>query len=415
MLEDYSQIVVITSSELDTQFIKSTLKGATTHSPKCYQSGRRLISNIKSKRLSPDLIVTDLVTSDIDYFHLVRELDHHRISCDLLLVSDLDSRILGTAKQMGENFGYSVVGTLTKPFTLEDIRWSLRERNIKPMRGPVKNPDQLSQTDILGGLRDGSLCVHYQPKWDVQKNQISGFEALSRWRDGDKILSPLAFIPVAERCGLIDALSWNIAEIVLSDAQRFFERFGNIQLAINFSVSTLQDISTPDKLEKLCVKYKVPTKNVTIEVTETRISEDGIALLEVLSRLHLNGFKLSIDDFGTGFSSLYRVKALPFSELKVDRSFVHGIEQSQTCQAVLASSMSLARELGMVIVAEGVETDDELAYLKQNGCEQVQGFLKGKPQDIEHWLAPKLAQHTQSTVIDMKGASNEAVIAVAAQ
>lgn len=386
MHKAYSNIAVLAEDKLSTELLLSIFSQHAGSHVTEYNSGQSLINDIADGSFTPQLIITELTSSDIDYFCFVRELNQFAMSCDFLLISGMDRRLMGTANLMARNFGYDVIGTIAKPISADDVHWTLRSRKQRRLQKKSRKINVLSQGDISSGLRNHALRVVYQPKWCTTSNVISGFEALARWSTSDGLLSPAAFIPVAEKVGLITPITWQLTELVLNDAQSLFDQYGDIRLAINFCISTLQDVSVPDKLLLLCEKYAVSPHNITIEVTESRISEDGLALLEVLSRLHLSGFKISVDDFGTGYSSLYRIKTLPFSELKIDKSFIAGVSDTTSSQAVVSSSITLARELALKVVAEGVEKPEQETYLKNIGCDEIQGFYRGYPEPVQHWL-----------------------------
>ena len=237
-------------------------------------------------------------------------------------------------------------------------------------------------------LVSDQIDVFLQPKVRLEAKQIAGFEALARWHHPERgFISPEQFIGLAEENGLIDELTWVIVEKTLAYAQKLRPAGLTMNVAINFSVDTLVHLDLPDTLLATCKAHAIQPENVTIEVTENRVMQDTAAALEVLTRLRLMGFGVSIDDFGTGYSSMEKLKTVPFTELKVDRAFVNGAQRSASSRAILETAVSLARKLGLTVVAEGVERSEDWALVKELGADFVQGYYVSKPLPAEKWRA----------------------------
>ena len=203
------------------------------------------------------------------------------------------------------------------------------------------------------------------------------------------MVSPLAFIPMAEEHGLIDPLTQQVFQLALRQAGTWKLRGHHIKLTFNLFMDSLVDISLPDRLLQWVAEAGLEPVRVTLELTESRLMDQPRATLEVLTRLRLNGFGLSIDDFGTGHSSLDKLKLLPFTELKVDRAFVHGASLDPVSSVILKTSVHIAHSLGMTVVAEGVETEDDIAYATELGCDELQGYGVARPMTADalaRWL-----------------------------
>ena len=157
-------------------------------------------------------------------------------------------------------------------------------------------------------------------------------------------------------------------------------------MGINLSPSMLSDVALPDRFSRMAADFSLPPEAIVFEITETGVAEEERIYLEIVTRLHMKGFKLSIDDFGTGNSSLQKLEALPFTELKVDRQFVHGAHKNEAKRAILTASLGLARSLGIKTVAEGAEFKEDIDLLRKLNCDVVQGFYFSKPLAPEHVL-----------------------------
>lgn len=384
MNPNYEDVLILEDDSVTSEYLATLLTKQGVASVKRFESGFGVLHEIEHKK-HPDLILCDLRLSDMDGLQFVRFLTETDYEGDIGFISGNDSRVLDVVQQLARSLGYSVLGGIAKPITPNQVVRLLMARPINATKQQPHSIYSLSANQVMKGVRTGALVPYYQPKVDIKSNRVVGFESLARWRDRKtgQILSPATFIPVAERFGIISELSLKFLETVLSDFDQFHAFDEKLTVAVNFSIDSLSDRHLPDMLIDLLREYKVSPSSVVVEVTESRLANERINVLEVLARLHLSGFKLSIDDFGTGYSSLYRLKNTPFGELKLDRSFVQGAVKDSSAKAVIRSSMQLAKELNMQVVAEGVETEAEEQLVNEMGCDVMQGFRFAKPQPIE--------------------------------
>jgi diguanylate cyclase (GGDEF)-like protein/PAS domain S-box-containing protein len=256
------------------------------------------------------------------------------------------------------------------------------------------NPHRLA---LLGQLRRAiagdELVVFYQPKADARSGAVLGAEALVRWQHPEHgLLGPNEFIPLAETTGLIRALTSYVLATALRDCRTWRDAGHDISVAVNVSARCLLDLELPLEIQRLTTELGVPTDRLVVEITESVIMSDPNRALEVLNRLHALGVRLSIDDFGTGYSSLAYLKNLPVQELKVDRSFVTHMREQQSELAIVRSTVDLGHNLGMRVVAEGVEDAATWQELKALGCDEIQGYFLGKPMPaatVVDWLSER--------------------------
>lgn len=324
-------------------------------------------------------------TNGLDMIKRLGELGYHG---SLTLISAHDQRILESARDFATKNGLQVRAILRKPLTPEAVAGVLQpdSPNRQPQRPevPASRPS-VSLSDLeaeLAGLTD-CLELVYQPKYDMSTESIYGYEALARWRKDDQLLPPPCFLPLAYESGLIHELSMHIYELALGSNSRLLDDGLTLGVAINFPMQTL---STPGFTERMisgAERYAVPPSSIAIEITEDQIYGSSKDYLDKLMHLIFCGMSLSIDDFGTGQSSLLQLKTIPFTELKVDRSFVHNASDDHRSAAIFESSVRLAKSLGMTVVAEGGETRADWEFAKRLGCDYFQGFYKSKPLSIE--------------------------------
>jgi diguanylate cyclase (GGDEF)-like protein len=248
------------------------------------------------------------------------------------------------------------------------------------------------ETSLRPALERGELVLNYQPIHRIAGG-VTGFEALARWPLlGRGLVPPSEFIPVAEATGVIaDLTDWVLEEGLRSLAGwRRARPELNLTLAVNVVASQLTNDTLQNTIDGVLKKYRLPSASLALEITETELVADDPLSRRSLRRLREQGIRLSIDDFGTGFSSLAYLTKLPMHELKVDQAFVAGLPSSQSDVAVVASVVALAHQLGLQVLAEGVENDDQLATVRRLGCDLVQGYLLGRPMpaaEIDRYLA----------------------------
>jgi diguanylate cyclase len=243
-------------------------------------------------------------------------------------------------------------------------------------------PDFLAMHGALSNaLERGELQVYYQPQLETQTGQLIGAEALLRWHN-PKLgwISPSRFIPLAEKTGLIEPISRWILQTVCHQNQRWQSTYGkNIRIGVNLAAAQFRQPDLADFIEESLQSYRLEPDSLGLELTESMLVQDVSASLDTMRSLRKTGITLSLDDFGTGYSSLSYLKRFPFDVLKIDQSFIQEMTSASRNKVIVASIIQLAHSLELRIVAEGVETQEQLALLRQLGCEEVQGFLFSKP------------------------------------
>jgi len=256
------------------------------------------------------------------------------------------------------------------------------------------DPYSLRRLRLLGELRRAikqqELVLHYQPRIDVASGRTTGVEALVRWLHPEHgLIYPGEFVPLAEQTGLIRPLALWVLEETVRQCGRWHAAGLNLAVSINLSARNLLDPSLPDALAKMLAGCGVAPDHLTLEVTETAVMSQPDKAMEILTRLHGMGLGISIDDFGTGYSSLAYLKKLPVNELKIDRGFVSGMVEDENDAVIVRSTIDLAHNLGLKVVAEGVEEQKIMDLLMALGCDTVQGyyFSRALPNaELERWL-----------------------------
>jgi len=252
-------------------------------------------------------------------------------------------------------------------------------------------PNRVTLTSHLRhGIEDDELVLEYQPKVDLITRQLRGVEALVRWkRPGAGVLPPDRFIPLAEQTGLIRPLTRWVLNTALAQCRAWREGGLDVNVAVNLSMRNLQDAGLPALIDELLDRWQVPAEMLKLEVTESVIMANPTRALEVATLLRERGVALHLDDFGTGYSSLSQIKRLPLRELKIDRSFVLHLAADEDDAAIVRSTIDLGHNLGLVVVAEGVENRETWDLLREAGCDVAQGYFVSHPlsgKRLEEWL-----------------------------
>jgi EAL domain-containing protein (putative c-di-GMP-specific phosphodiesterase class I) len=244
--------------------------------------------------------------------------------------------------------------------------------------------------DLRRAIENDELELHYQPKIDIRTGKVCGTEALARWHHPvHGVLSPVEFIPLAEHTGLIHPLTEWALETAMRQSHDWREAGLLIPVAVNLSARNLRDPRLQDKIKDRCLAWGIAPGMLELEITESDIMEDPAGALEMLTRLHEQGMPIHIDDFGTGYSSLSYLQKLPVDTLKIDKSFVADMLFNKDSATIVRSTIKLAHDLGMKVIAEGVEEKAMFSRLRTMGCDVAQGFYFGQPMPEErfrHWL-----------------------------
>ncbi|PTT77962.1 GGDEF domain-containing protein [Pelomonas sp. HMWF004] len=243
-------------------------------------------------------------------------------------------------------------------------------------------------SELRSAIEHDELRMYLQPKIDLQQGKVIGAEALVRWQHPTRgLVPPMQFIPFAEQTGFIRLLSAWVLQRAATFSREALDAGLSLRLSVNLSTRDLMDQDLPAKIEALIQPLQVPAASICLEITESAIMDDPERAMSTLEHLHAMGFKLSIDDFGTGYSSLAYLKRLPVDELKIDKSFVMAMERDLDDARIVRSTIELAHNLGLTVVAEGLETLKSWAMLAQLGCDEGQGYFICKPLPQEQFIA----------------------------
>jgi EAL domain-containing protein (putative c-di-GMP-specific phosphodiesterase class I)/FixJ family two-component response regulator len=360
-------------------------------------SGQQALTLLKEQPAGEQLIFLDLNMPGMDGVEFIRRLVDISYTGALVLVSGEDARILETAEHLARAHRLHVLGHLSKPVQSENLKTLLERWRKAAPAASGKVAKRYGAEEVRRAIAGGELENYYQPKVEVVSGALSGVEALVRWRHpADGMVFPDSFIGVAEENGLIDDLTRVVLIAALEQSRRWRDEGLPMRVAINVSMHNLARLEFADFVLSQVVRCGVAAEDLILEVTESRLMTNILAPLDILTRLRLRRVGLSIDDFGTGHSSLSQLRQIPFDELKIDRSFVHGAGKDKTRRAIFSASLGMARQLGMKTVAEGVEDLADWEFLRQQGCDLAQGYFIARPMpagELRAWLAGWEVRH----------------------
>ena len=353
--------------------------------------------------ITPDtsLIMLDLKMPGVDGIELLRQLGDQHCKAGIVLMSGVGKRIMETAQELAHAHGLTMVGQLLKPFRVHQLE-ELFDRQSKEIVSSVPIPlagIPMRNEDFRNAIQRNEFVVYYQPQIDIARGTVVGLEALARWQHPKLgLIFPGQFIKRFEELALIDQLGWIVAERAMSEVGGFADRNGITPLlSINVSASSLSDLRFPDTMAALIARHRLPPERIILEITETALIEDLTHTLDVLTRLRMKQVQLSIDDFGTGYATMHQMRVIPATELKIDQSFVQGINSREGDRILVQKTIEIGHDLGMNVVGEGVETDDQLNFLRANGCDTAQGYLFSRPlpcAEMLQWVGNRRASIT---------------------
>lgn len=344
--------------------------------------GLECIAKEKDNSHPINLIICDLQMPNMDGIAFIRHLFINRYKGALIILTAMDASLVSSVTQLIKEYKIKFIGSLNKPVNTKTLITYITEaaEHTDSLISPVL-PEGVSEGDLIHALSNGGLQSYFQPRFKFSDKSFAGVEALARLVLSDgRIIPPDDFLYLYEKLNKVAEFELQIYSQAFQLIKVWMQMGHPTQVSINISSSLLTNAVFYNDLLALIKHYGVPTDLVTIEVTERTLIGETTSAIEHVSRLRLNGFNLAIDDFGTGYSSFKQLELLPFNELKIDKSFMIGIESDLQKQAIVKSTVELAKRLNLTTVAEGVETIEAWEIAKEYGCDLCQGYLTGIPE-----------------------------------
>jgi EAL domain-containing protein (putative c-di-GMP-specific phosphodiesterase class I)/FixJ family two-component response regulator len=354
----------------------------------------------------PELIILDIVLGKTGWSAVLAALSRLRCTTPVIVSSGIDERLLGSAVRIGEKLGLNMLSPLRKPAGAAELfaALSAAARNGQPISAAeldhvlaaelsVALPDAtrnglpISAAELDHAIAAGQMVPYYQPKVRVTDRKPIGAEALVRWEHPARgTLGPDVFLPLAEQGTAIMRLTDLMVERAAADCAVWHAKGHDVSVAVNIPACCLVEPGFADRVAALAAKAGAEPAALSLEITETAAMANTPVVIAALARLTGQGFALSMDDFGTGCSSLAELHRMPFRELKIDRSFISSILNDREAMVITRTVIGMAQTLGLRTVAEGVESAEVLAALDEMGCDMAQGFPIGRPMPLARFL-----------------------------
>jgi len=344
-------------------------------------TGLEALKMINARPDHYELLFVDLSMPEMDGMELIRHLGNQGFKGSIVIISGMEIRVINLASEIARKHKVHLLGNIVKPIKVDELQHILTKFDyFTDHLNSAQTP--ISKEELERAISEGRIVPYYQPKIDSNTNEVQSVEVLARiYRPGDvDSILPMRFIKCAEENGLIDMLTFQLLTKSIKDYNEMLNVIdSSLTLAFNLSPVQLDDLDTPKKLDALFSQHDISPSQIVIEVTEEWALQSSNQL-ETLNRLRMKGYGVSMDDFGTGFTNVTQLKSLPFSEIKIDRSFITNIHQDYFSQVIVNTLIDITKKYDCELVAEGVECHEEYQYLKSLNAKMIfQGYLISKP------------------------------------
>lgn len=373
-------VLVLDDDEFMLQLLDRMLRSQGLRQVSLCRAGHEAIAHVVSATPPVDVILLDINMPEMDGIEFLRQLAAARYTGDVLLVSGESGRTINSMGRLVREQGMRLLGALPKPPDKATLRRLLGQAGASSAAGAARPAAVVTPALLAAALDAGEIVNYYQPQILLGSGKLLGAECLARWVQADgTVLGPEHFVTMAEECGLIGRMTQQVLRGAARQMRAWEDAGIALRMSVNVSMADISALDFPDTAVALLAEQGVEPRRITLEVTESRVARHLGTVLDVLSRLRLKRFHLSIDDFGTGHSSLTQLRDLPFDELKIDRGFVDGVATEARQLAICEATLRMARQLRMNVVAEGIERQADLDLLRDLGCNAGQGFLFARP------------------------------------
>lgn len=338
-----------------------------------------------------NVAIVDLALPGMDGLELIRRLGQIQVPARLVVTGAQPADLLFSVETLAEAYGVELLGVIARPVSAAKLKPLLD--NYSPLARPPRKPGgpRFTFQQIGIGLQKRQFEPFFQPKIELATGQVKGLEAFARWRHPEHgVLGPASFMEALEESGRIDFLDWSMIELSVERCRWFQEQGIPVPISLNIAPETLAHPAFVRQIGAALERHKVLPDYITFELPESSVLNTDPDFIERLVRLRMMGFGLAIDDYGTGRSNLQLLARIPFTELKIDRSFVDGASKRRPLGTVLRSCLNLAHSLDRMSVAVGVETRQDWDFLQSLGCTYAQGYHIANPMEataFPAWLA----------------------------
>ncbi|HAT1658442.1 TPA: EAL domain-containing response regulator [Legionella pneumophila] len=383
-------ILIVEDEEFQRHILMRLLKNMGVVSIYEATEGRMALELIEKHANTIDILISDLKMAGMDGMELLRHLSENKTKISTIIFSGLERPLLTSIEAMALAYDINLLGVIEKPISKNKLELLLKKhlttfRNHKATK--LKNPARsFTKKELLKGLNNDEFEPFFQPKIELITGFLKGAEALARWKHPHEgIINPQDFISDMEHMEIINDLTW----IILKKAAKYcssWRKAGlNMTVSVNLPLISLTDTTLANRITDLIVSQELEPHYMILEITESTTTSYIGSVLENLSRIRMKGFGLSIDDYGTGYSTIQQLMRIAYTELKIDQSFVTNAILNESTRVIVSSSLEMAKKLKLTSVAEGVETIEDWNYLLELGCDLAQGYFIAQPMPAEEF------------------------------
>jgi EAL domain-containing protein (putative c-di-GMP-specific phosphodiesterase class I)/ActR/RegA family two-component response regulator len=351
--------------------------------------GREALDRMRAVKFPIDVVLCDLKMEGMDGVEFIRHMAEANFSPAIILVSGMETAVISSVENMAEAHKLQVLGTIEKPLSVQKLANLLAKYESVREVAQAQEIYEPTFEELAGGIERGEFIPYFQPEVDIQTLIPKGFEVLARWNHPSRgVLRPARFLNAVDKNQLMNAFTDAILHASL-DALRSWQDAGlDVTISVNLSLSYLGQPNVADSVSQMVKDHGLAANKILVEVTESSAASRLATVLENLARLRIKDFGIAIDDYGTGYSTMQQLSRIPFTQLKLDRSFVSGAAHKASLRTILESSLHLAKKLNLQSVAEGIELESEWSLLKSMGCDLAQGYYVAMPippDDVVKW------------------------------
>ncbi len=354
------------------------------------QDGKAGLSVLAAQTKNVDLLICDIEMPGMDGIAFLRNIANQGYTGKIVLFSGIDEDLMKAAERLAKARGLNVIDTLKKPITVGALAGVLMQLS-KPFQKKIGNDRNeliIEAEDIRQALDSNQIVIFYQPKVSLSDNHVTGVECFARWYHAEYgLVYPGDFISIVEQNDLINDFTLYILRNAVKQLAAW-QRLGlDLKIAINISIDNLNRCDLPEIFEEIVLQESgVSTESIILETTGSKLIKDFALSLDILTRLRLKGFGLSIGNFGTGYASLEKLKDLPFTELKIDKVFTNSAVDEPSARAIVELSTRLGKIFNLNLVAQGIEKEADKDLIAELGCKEAQGYYIAKPMPGEHFV-----------------------------